>query len=47
VRGVQTILDFVAQDEPKAKGVDPKSFVDESFVREIDESGFIKALYAR
>ena len=47
VRGVQTILDFVAQDEPKAKGVDPKLFVDESFVREIDESGFIKALYAR
>lgn len=47
VRGVQTILDFVAQDEPKAKGADPKSFVDESFVREIDESGFIKALYGR
>ena len=47
IRGVQTILDFVAQDEPKAKGADPKSFVDESFVREIDESGFIKAFYGR
>jgi hypothetical protein len=26
---------------------DAKSFVDDSFIKELDESGFIKALYAR
>ncbi len=47
LRAVQTILDFIARDEPKAKALEPKVFVDESFVRELDDSGFIKALYAR
>ena len=45
--GIQTVLDYVAADEPKAKGADPKSFIDESLVKEHDESGFIKSLYAR
>jgi len=47
IPAIQTVLDFVALDEPKAKGVDPKSFADESLVREQDESGFIKSLYAK
>jgi hypothetical protein len=38
-------LEFIAGDEPKAKGADPKSFVDESLVRELEASGFIKSLY--
>ncbi|MBI4522400.1 MAG: ABC transporter substrate-binding protein [Deltaproteobacteria bacterium] len=47
IRAVQTILDFIATDEPKARGADPRVHVDESLVREHDESGFIKALYAK
>ena len=47
VRGVETVLGFVARDNPQAKGADPKSFVDESLLREIDQSGFIKKLYQR
>jgi hypothetical protein len=38
-------LEFVALEEPKAKGTDPKLFIDESLVREIEASGFIKGLY--
>jgi len=30
---------------PNAKGADPKSFVDESLVKEVEASGFIKTLY--
>ena len=45
IPAIQTVLDFVSFDEPKAKAADPKSFVDESLVREHEESGFIKALY--
>ena len=47
LRGVQTILDKLAEEDPKLKERDPKSFIDESLVKELDDSGFIKALYAR
>lgn len=47
MRGVETVLGFVEKDNPKAKTADPKSFVDESMLREIDQSGFVKALYQR
>ena len=47
LRGVETVLGFVEKDNPKAKTADPKSFVDDSLLREIDASGFIKGLYAR
>jgi len=47
LRGVETVLGFVEKDNPKAKGADPKSFVDDSLLREIDQSGFVKKLYER
>ncbi len=47
LRGVETVLGLVEKDNPKAKEADPKSFVDDSLLREIDASGFFKALYAR
>lgn len=45
LRGVETVLGFVEKDNPKAKGADPKTFVDDSLLREIDGSGFVKKLY--
>jgi NitT/TauT family transport system substrate-binding protein len=47
LRGVETVLGFVEKDNPKAKTADPKSFVDDSLLREIDQSGFVKKLYDR
>jgi NitT/TauT family transport system substrate-binding protein len=47
LKGVQTIVDKIAEEDPKVKERDPKSFVDDSLVKELDDSGFIKALYAR
>ena len=47
LRGVETVLGFVEKDLPKAKTADPKSFVDDSLLREIEQSGFIKKLYDR
>ena len=47
IRAIQTILDKLAEEDPKVKARDAKSFADESFVKELDDSGFIKALYAR
>jgi ABC-type nitrate/sulfonate/bicarbonate transport system substrate-binding protein len=45
--GVKTLLDDIAPRTPKAATADPKSFVDMSFVQELDSSGFIKQLYRR
>ena len=47
LRGVETVLGFVEKDNPKAKTADPKSFVDDSLLREIEASGFIKGLNKR
>jgi NitT/TauT family transport system substrate-binding protein len=47
LRGVETVLGFVEKDTPSAKTADPKSFLDESLLREIDASGFVKGLYQR
>jgi hypothetical protein len=47
IQAVQTILDFIATEEPKARNADPRAHVDESLVREQDENGFIKSLYAK
>ncbi len=44
-KAVETTLDFIAAEEPKAKGLDPKQFIDESLLREVEASGFIKRLY--
>jgi ABC-type nitrate/sulfonate/bicarbonate transport system substrate-binding protein len=45
LRGVSSVLEFLANDNPRARSADPKSFIDDSLVRELDESGFIKKLY--
>jgi len=47
MRGVETVLEFIEKDNPKAKTADPKSFVDDSLLREIEASGFIKTLYQK
>ena len=47
LKSVQTIIDKVAEDEPKVKERDVKSFVDETLIRELENSGFTRALYGR
>jgi NitT/TauT family transport system substrate-binding protein len=47
LRAVQTILDNIATDDPKARGADPRAHADETLVKELDDSGFIKAVSAK
>jgi ABC-type nitrate/sulfonate/bicarbonate transport system substrate-binding protein len=42
---VKTILELIGSSQPKAKTAQPKDFIDPSWVRELEESGFIKTLY--
>jgi len=45
VEAVKSVLDDLASRIPKAKDADPKRFFDDSFVRQMQSTGFIDALY--
>jgi len=45
--GIKTLLDDMAAKNPKAAAADPKTFVDSTFVQEMESSGFIKQLSKR
>lgn len=47
LKSVQTIIDKIAEDEPKVKERDVKTFVDESLIKELEDSGYTKAIYGR
>jgi NitT/TauT family transport system substrate-binding protein len=46
LKGIQIILQELSTREPNARNAKPDQFVDASFVRELDTSGFIDRLYA-
>ncbi len=43
-RGWKTLIDFTARDNPKVKEVKAEEILDDSIVKELDESGFVKSL---
>lgn len=45
LKGIQMVLDEMSTRNPKAKGVQPASFIDVTILRELEQSGFIKSLY--
>ncbi len=42
---MKTFMDDLAVTDPRATSVDLKSYVDMSFVQELESSGLIKQLY--
>ena len=45
LEAIRVCLDQIAEDEPKAKVSKPESFIDSSFIAELDKSGYIDSLY--
>src|SRR5207253_11423838 len=43
--GIQTVLDTLVSTNPRAATAKPEEFMDDRFIRDLDESGFYKALY--
>jgi NitT/TauT family transport system substrate-binding protein len=43
--GTKTVLEFMVKDFPKAKSADPNSFIDNSLIKPLEDSGFIRSLY--
>lgn len=46
VEGLQFVLDDVMMRKPEAKRLKPSDLIDVRFVKELEESGFVKALYS-
>src|SRR5262249_46934721 len=44
-KGVRAVLDSMADRVAGAKTANPKDFIDDTLVRELVDSGFVKALY--
>jgi NitT/TauT family transport system substrate-binding protein len=44
---VKLALDLLAENDPKFRNVRPEDFIDNSIVKEIEDSGFVKDLYGR
>jgi NitT/TauT family transport system substrate-binding protein len=45
IEGIKTILASLAETDPRARSAKPEDFVDISFIRELDQSGYIDRLY--
>lgn len=46
-RGLQAVLDFVGQRNPQARSAKVQEFMDNRFVKELEDSGFMQSLYGR
>ena len=46
-RAIKDTLDLLAKDLPKAKDADPRDFIDNSILKEIEASGYIESVYGK
>ena len=44
-KGLQAVIDFIRQRNPQTPNVKAQEFMDNRFIKELDDSGFIKSLY--
>jgi hypothetical protein len=47
IEGLKTVIEDIAERDPRAKNAKPEQFVDNTFIRELDQSGFIDGLYKK
>jgi NitT/TauT family transport system substrate-binding protein len=47
LEGIRTVLEPLAEKDPKARAAKPEQFADLTFIRELDQSGYIDSLYKK
>jgi ABC-type nitrate/sulfonate/bicarbonate transport system substrate-binding protein len=47
LEGLKFVIDDLAERDPRAKTVKPEQFADMTFIKELDQSGFIDGLYKK
>ena len=45
--GLQTVLDFIKERNPQAANAKVQDFMDNGFIKELEDKGFVQALYGR
>ncbi|MGH7874410.1 MAG: ABC transporter substrate-binding protein [Candidatus Binatia bacterium] len=45
IKGIQMVLDEIGSRSPKAKSLSPAALIDVTYLKELEQSGFIKNLY--
>jgi NitT/TauT family transport system substrate-binding protein len=46
-KGLQAVIDFIRQRNPQTPAAKAPDFMDNRFIKELDDSGFIRTLYAK
>jgi predicted solute-binding protein len=46
-RGLEAVIEFIRQRNPQMPSIKLQEVMDNHFIKELDDSGFIKSLYAR
>ena len=47
LEGLKTVLEDIGERDPRAKTAKPEQFVDFTFIKELDQSGYIDSLYKK
>ncbi|MBI4525846.1 MAG: ABC transporter substrate-binding protein [Deltaproteobacteria bacterium] len=47
LEGLKTVLDELAERDPRAKTAKPEQFVDLTFIQELNQSGYVESLYKK
>ena len=47
VEGLKTVLGDIAERDPRAKNAKPEQFIDLTFIKELEQSGYIDGLYKK
>ena len=45
-KGLQAVIDFIRQRNPQTPNVKAADFMDNRYIKELDDSGFIDKVYA-
>jgi hypothetical protein len=47
IEGLKFVIDDIGERDPRAKSAKPEQFLDMTFIKEIDQSGYIDGLYKK
>lgn|SRR5512135_3156637 len=47
VPAMQAVVDQIAESNPKAKGIDAKNYINDRYLKRLDEEGFIKKIWGK
>jgi hypothetical protein len=47
VAAMQAVIDQIAESNPEARGVDAKNYVNDRYLKRLEEEGFVKKIWAK